>query len=88
MAGSAANYAEAAQVADYVTALANANTAMNGTVRYYLTSMLDSDLVTAGNQTTGVLFFDADADGVVDGAVRLTGVSDANFAFGDITASV
>lgn len=87
VAGSAANYAEAAQVADYATALTDAGTALNGTVRYYLTSVLDIDVGTAGNQTTGVLFFDADADGVVDGAVRLTGVSEANFAYTDITAS-
>lgn len=84
VAGSAANYAEAAEVADYATALADANTAMNGTVRYYLTSVTD----VGDGSASGVLFFDADADGVVDGAVRLTGVSEASFAFGDITASV
>ena len=86
VAGSLANYAEAAEVADYATALADANTAMNGTVRYYLTSTVD--MVAADGNGSGVLFFDADADGVVDGAVRLTGVSEANFAFADITASV
>ena len=84
VAGSAANYAELAQVANYTTALADANAAMNGTVRYYMTSAADIGDGTA----SGVLFFDADGDGIVDGAVRLTGVSDANFAFGDITASV
>ncbi len=84
VAGTALNYAEGAQVADYATALSDANTALNGTVRYYLTSVDD-----IGNgSASGVLFFDADADGTVDGAVRLTGVTSANFAFGDITASV
>lgn len=87
VAGSLANYAEGPQVADYGAALSAAQTAITGTVRYYLTSVLDIDAVEPGNQTTGVLFFDADGNNTVDGAVLLVGVTPDNFAFGDIIAS-
>lgn len=72
------NYVEAAAAADYATALTNANTAANGTVQYYLTSS------TADN--IGLLFFDANLDGDIDGVVALTGITSATFAAGDIVA--
>lgn len=85
-AGSLTNFIKAGEVANYATALADADLALNGVVQYYLTSVLDSDLVTLGNQTTGVLFFDANADGVIDGVVSLTGISNSNFVYSDIVA--
>lgn len=78
--GSGTNYAEAAGVVDYATALTAANLAFDGTVRYYLTSVND---VVPGDGY-GVLFFDANGDGGVDGVVKLLLVTQANFAFGDI----
>lgn len=80
VAGSATNYVEAAAVADYVTALADANSAFNGTVIYYLSSYND------GTDDVGVLFFDANGDGAVDGAVQLAGIDQDSFAFSDILA--
>jgi hypothetical protein len=78
VAGNGTNYAEAAAAADYVTALANADTAFNGTVQYYLTS--------STADTTGLLFFDANLDGNVDGVVSLTGIDMNNFDAADIVA--
>lgn len=80
VAGSATNYVEAAAVADYATALADANSAFNGTVIYYLSSYND------GTDDVGVLFFDANGDGAVDGAVQLAGIDQDSFAFSDILA--
>jgi len=86
VAGSATNYAEAAAATDYATALAAADLAMNNVVQYYLTSIPD-DAGTAGvNEATGLLFFDANRDGNVDGVISLTGVDQASFAATDIIA--
>jgi Ca2+-binding RTX toxin-like protein len=77
-AGTAANYIEAGAVADFAAAQAAADTAMNGTVIYYLTS-------TAADG--GLLFIDGGiADGTADAVIKLTGITSANFAFGDIVA--
>lgn len=84
VAGTATNYAEAPEIDTYANALLAADAAIAGPVRYFLTSVAEAGVMDGD----GVLFFDADADGVVDGAVRLVGVTDANFAFTDITASV
>lgn len=84
VAGSASNYAEAVEVADYATALLAADTALNGVVQYYLTSIPDNTATAALNDATGLLFFDANSDGTVDGVVALTGINSGNFAFGDI----
>jgi len=84
VAGSATNYAEAAQVASYSDALTAAGTALDGVVRYYLTSIADNDATVGTTDPTGLLFFDANGDGEVDGVVTLTGISSANFAFTDI----
>ena len=77
-AGTASNYSEGAEVADYATALADANAAMVGGDTYYLTS-------TAADG--GLLFFDANGDGDADGLVNLLGVNSGNFGFGDIVAA-
>lgn len=72
-------YAEdAAGAADYTEALTDADTAFNGTVMYFLTNSVADD--------TGLLFFDANLDGDVDGVVALTGITAANFAAADIVA--
>ena len=71
------NYLEHAVEADYTTALASANTAFNGSILYYVSS-------TAADG--GLMFFDANHDGLVDGVIKLTGITDANFAAGDILA--
>lgn len=76
--GSGANYKEGAAVADYVAAKAAAEGALDGTVQYFLTSS------TADN--TGLLFFDVNLDGNADGVIKLTGITEANFAAGDIIA--
>jgi hypothetical protein len=79
VAGSGSNYVEAAAAADFTAARTAANLAFNGTtVQYYLTSS------TADN--IGLLFFDANLDGDVDGVVALTGVTAANFDAADIVA--
>jgi hypothetical protein len=70
------NYVEAAAAANYVAARGAANLAFDGVaVMYYLTS-------TAADG--GLLFFDANLDGNVDGVVVLTGINSANFAATDI----
>ncbi|MBC3873053.1 DUF4214 domain-containing protein [Undibacterium flavidum] len=82
VAGSATNYAEAAGVADYATALAAANAAFGASpsvVQYFLTSV-------NGASGYGVLFFDANGDGTVDGVVKLVGITSANFTHTDIIA--
>jgi hypothetical protein len=80
VAGTDPNYEEAAEIDTYADALIAADAAIAGPVRYFLTSVeeLEGD---------GVLFFDADANGTVDGAVRLVGITQDNFAFTDIIAS-
>jgi hypothetical protein len=76
--GQATNYLEAAAAPDFATALGNAQVAMDGVVIYYVTS--------STADATGLVFFDANSDGNVDGVVSLTGITSANFAFGDIHA--
>jgi hypothetical protein len=77
--GSGTNYFEIAAFADFATARAAAIAKFDGNILYYLTAS------TADN--TGLLFFDANADGTLDGVVSLTGVTEANFASGDIIAA-
>ncbi|PHS19411.1 MAG: hypothetical protein COA78_00870 [Blastopirellula sp.] len=69
-AGSGANYDEGSEVADFATALADADAAMGGGVIYYLTS-------TAADE--GLLFYDANGDGGVDGVVSLLGIDSTSF---------
>jgi hypothetical protein len=86
-AGSAANYKEAVEVNNYATALSDADAAFDGVaLQYYLTSVKDIDPVAAGDQTMGVLLFDANLDGTPDGVIQLTGINSGNFAFTDIIA--
>ena len=82
-AGTATNYVEAAETANYATAYGAAGVAMaGGVVHYYLTSV-----AAAGPDAAyGVLFFDANADGTVDGAIKLVGVDSTHFAATDIIA--
>ena len=65
--GDGTNYVEAGDAGTYAAALANAATAINGTVQYYFTT------ATTDVPGEGLLFFDADANGSVDGVVKLTG---------------
>lgn len=75
-AGSATNYVEAsAAVADLATLLAAADTALNGTVKFYV-GQVGSD---------SYLVSDTEGTGYTD-VIKLTGVSLTGIAFGDITA--
>jgi len=79
LAGSAANYAEAgAPVADFAAALAAANMALDGSVRYSF------QFVGAGPTLMGYLFKDTDGDGTADQVVVLVGVDNIGFQFQDI----
>lgn len=85
------NYAEAAAVADYATALTNADAAFNGTIQYYLTSATDLDGTATtglveGQEGAGLLFFDANLDGNTDGVVLLLGINSGNFGADSIVA--
>lgn len=76
--GVGGNYVEFADgYATYALAVNAANDAMNETVLFYMTHT-----ATDG----GLLFFDANADGTVDGVVNLTGVTAATFEAGFIIA--
>ncbi|HKL26946.1 MAG TPA: hypothetical protein VJ910_12020, partial [Desulfuromonadales bacterium] len=91
IAGTNTNYQEAAEVADYATAYADAAAVMDGTVRYYLTSAADLDGTPGtglvdGEEGAGLLFFDANGDSDIDGVIALTGVTSANFDETDIVA--
>lgn len=83
------NYAEAPEVADYATALANANTAFDGSVTYYLTSATDLDGaggsgLIEGQEGSGILFADANLDGTADVAILLLNVTSDDFLATDI----
>lgn len=85
------NYLEAAGVANYGLARTAADAAFDGTVQYYLTSATDFDGVggtgqVEGQEGGGLLFFDANLDGNVDGVVILLGVTSATFHASDIVA--
>lgn len=84
-AGSATNYLEAPEYTDFATAQAAADAAFDSTVVYYMTSMAD-DPGTTDIVESGLLFFDANADGNVDGVIQLLGVDADSFAAGDIIA--
>ena len=90
-AGTNANYLEAAEEANYADAFAAAAAAMDGTVRYYLTSATDLDGAAGtglveGNEGAGLLFFDANGDSDIDGVIAMVGVTQANFDETDIIA--
>ena len=78
-AGTALNYFGAVAVADFATALIQANAVFNAdnTYLYHLTS------ITGG---VGLLFVNTNGDAVAEAVIQLTGVTSANFAFGHITA--
>lgn len=86
VAGSGTNYVEAAAVANFGLARTAANVAFNGTtVQYYLTSLTDATPADLTDDT-GLLFFDANLDGDVDGVIVLTGITSTKFAASDIVA--
>ncbi|GHD78484.1 DUF4214 domain-containing protein [Vogesella fluminis] len=74
VAGGAGNYAEAdvGAAADLAAVLALANTALDGTVKYYVG--FNADNVAAD---IGLLFIDNDMDGSADEMIRLVGVDTA-----------
>lgn len=87
----AGNYSEAAAVADYATARADADTIFDGTVQYYLTSATDLDGAATtglveGQEGAGLLFVDANLDGNTDMVVLLLGVTSGSFVASDIVA--
>jgi Ca2+-binding RTX toxin-like protein len=88
-AGSATNYTEVdlASGADstVANALAAADAAMDGTVRFVL---VEDSTATGGEITTAnsILFIDFNLDGTADAGVMLMGVLSADIDFGDIIA--
>jgi Ca2+-binding RTX toxin-like protein len=81
-AGAGANYTEVAGVAGdtFADAAADANTAMNGTVKYVYIYGLDADVGTGGvDGADGALFIDADLDGTFDDVIVLTAGANAAF---------
>jgi Domain of unknown function (DUF4214) len=76
--GSVANYAEGPAAATYGAALAAAGGVIDGTVSYYMTS--------STADSTGLLFFDADGNGSIDGVVNMVGLDENSFEFADIIA--
>ena len=92
--GSGSNYAELAQQADETAAFNAAQAAFDGTVQYFLTSILADNAyatATAGveeGDTLGLLYFDANMDEEVDGVVVLLGVDATTFAATDIFGAV
>ena len=89
-AGTAANYTEVAGVDGdaFADAAADANTAMNGTIKYVFINGLDVLVGTGGaDGADGALFIDADLDGTYDDVIVLTGAAANTFLeFGDIIA--
>ena len=86
------NFVKAAVAAtDYNDARNDANAAFDGTVQYYTTWATDFDgasgtgLLATGQEGAGLLFFDANLDGNVDGVVVLVGIT-SNFIASDIVA--
>jgi hypothetical protein len=75
--GTATNYMEGAEELTYAAALATAGGVIDETVSYYMTSTADDG---------GLLFFDADGNGSIDGVVNLVGLDENSFDFGDIIA--
>lgn len=73
-AGVAANFATANGEADFATALASANTAMDTTVIYYLSTAVAADMG-GGAGLESLLFIDQDADGTADDVIVLTGTA-------------
>ena len=70
----AANFATADSEADFATALASANTAMNTTVIYYLSTAVVANMG-GGAGAESLLFIDQDADGTADDVIVLTGTA-------------
>jgi Ca2+-binding RTX toxin-like protein len=83
-AGVTANFATANGAADEATALAAANTAMNGTVKYYLATAIAANLG-GGAGAESLLYIDADMDGTLDDLIVLVGTAGVVVA-GDIIA--
>jgi hypothetical protein len=97
LAAGAGNYSEAAEVADYATAYAAADTALDGSQLYYFTSATDLDGAPGNpvlpgtpdeSEGAGLLFADANLDGTPDLVVLILGVDDTTFGPGNILAGV
>jgi hypothetical protein len=91
-AATATNFATGAEVAwhtDAATTWSNALIAANDAftsdvdLMFYLTSVDDTNGASA---PMGVLYFDANMDGTADGMIKLTGIDENSFVFGDIVA--
>jgi len=80
-AGSATNYKESltanATLAAFVTAATTTASGINATVHYYFGTVTNS-----GGGVDGYLAYDANADGKIDGIIKLTGLTD--FDWNDI----
>jgi len=74
VAGTAGNFATANGAADEAAAIAAANTAMNGTVKYYLATAIVADLG-AGANASSLLYIDADMDGTLDDVIQVVGTA-------------
>jgi hypothetical protein len=89
-AGSGSNYLDASSVADFTTARNAADAAFNGTIQYYVTSVDDQNAFDtdpdSATDPVGLLFFDANLDGNVDGVVALVGINSDNFQASYIVA--
>ncbi|MEH6792320.1 beta strand repeat-containing protein [Parasphingorhabdus sp.] len=91
-AGNGSNYDEAAEVADYATAYANANiefAASGGSLMYYFTSATDLDgnpttNLVGGDEGAGLLFVDANTDGQADMVVVILNNTEDTFSAGMI----
>ena len=73
-AGTAANFATANGAATEAAALIAANTALDGTVQYYLATAIVADLG-GGAGLESLLFIDQDLDGTADDVIALVGIA-------------
>jgi len=74
VAGTAGNFATANGAANEAAAITAANTAMDGTVKYYLATAIVADLGSGANATS-LLYIDADMDGTLDDVIVVVGVA-------------
>lgn len=90
VAGSTTNYAEVdmntAAASDYADALAAANTALDGTVRYAVIENSADTGTGWDGKADAMLFVDFNMDGTADAGIQLTGLLGAGLAYTDIIA--
>ena len=77
VAGTATNFATATGAASFAAATTAANTAFDGTVKYYFASAINADLSAMGGTAAagadGAVFIDWDMDGTADQAILIVG---------------